>query len=147
MGRSWRQSPSALQPIQRWEGSMKRILVAVACGMSLVACAGSKGDAGPQGEPGEAGPKGDPGPAGEAGPPGPQGSSADGGATVAPASLSGAARHGLELAAPLHLSLAGKTPADLEKIGYGSELVNAVRACHDSQPPALPQPHGPAAIH
>src|SRR5260221_2930650 len=126
---------------------MKRILVALVCGTGLVACSGDKGDAGAKGDPGEAGPKGGPGPAGPAGPQGPAGGGQDSGSQVGTAGLSGAARHGLELASPLHLSLAGKSPADLEKIGYGSYLVNAVGACNDCHQQIVPNPLGPPKVN
>ena len=49
------------------------LLLIVALVMSVVACQGTVGPAGPQGQPGIAGPPGSEGPGGVAGPPGPQG--------------------------------------------------------------------------
>src|SRR5690242_15355738 len=102
---------------------MKHALLALTCSFSLVACSGDKGDKGDKGDPGAAGPAGEAGPPGPQGPAGGQADAGDGGGmTVNPEGLSPAARKGLELAAPLRMSLAGKTAADLEKIGYGSYL-------------------------
>jgi hypothetical protein len=115
-----------------------------------MACSGEKGD---QGDPGA---KGDPGPAGEAGPQGPQGpagpqaeggTATEGGAPVNVEGLTPAARRGLELAAPLHVALAGKTAAELEKIGYGSYLVNAVGACNDCHQQIVPNTMGPPKVN
>jgi hypothetical protein len=61
--------------------------------------------------------------------------------------LSPAARKGLELAAPLHVALDGKSTADLEKIGYGSYLVNAVAACNDCHQQIVPNTMGPPKIN
>jgi hypothetical protein len=124
----------------------------MACGMALAAagCTGSKGDKGPQGDAGPAGPPGEAGPPGPAGPPGTS-ASIDGGDAAqdvptdmapAPGELTAAARLGLELAAPLQLPLAGRTTADLEAIGYGSYLVNAVAACNDCHQQVVPGADG-----
>jgi hypothetical protein len=67
--------------------------------------------------------------------------------TVNPEGLSPAARKGLELAAPLRMSLAGKTTTELEKIGYGSYLVNAVGACNDCHQQIVPSTMGPPTIN
>jgi hypothetical protein len=124
---------------------MRRLLLAMACGAAVAAAGGCKGDKGD---------KGPPGPAGEAGPPGPPGGSAvvDAGdaaqdLAAAPGELTTAARLGLELAAPLHLPLAGRTTADLEAIGYGSYLVNAVAACNDCHQQVVPGDGGPPTIN
>src|SRR5689334_9399901 len=92
----------------------------------MLAAAGCTGGKGPKGDKGDPGPQGDAGPQGPMGPPGPGASDAavD---SAAPGldQLTPEARHGLDLAAPLHLALDGKTTDQLEMIGYGSYLVNA----------------------
>jgi hypothetical protein len=130
---------------------MRTLWVTLACGMALAAggCKGDKGDKGPQGDAGPPGPTGPAGPAGEAGPPGSPGTSGSTDAAdapqdvaAAPGELSVAARKGLELAAPLHVALAGKSTAELEAIGYGSYLVNAVGGCNDCHQQVVPGADG-----
>jgi hypothetical protein len=119
---------------------------------AVAACTGDQGPTGPAGAPGATGPQGGQGPAGpagEAGPPGMPGTTGngdgganDGGGTEAgtptgPVVLSSRATKGLQIAAKkgIALSLAGQTDAQLEVIGQGSYLVNAVSGCggcHDA---------------
>jgi hypothetical protein len=136
---------------------MTKLWLTLTCGAAVaVAVAGCKGDTGAQGPPGEAGP---PGPQGPAGPPGGTGvtdggdaaidapgaaDSADAPLDLAPVTgqISVAASKGLELAAPLNLPLAGLSLAELESIGYGSYLVNAVGACNDCHQNVVPGADG-----
>jgi hypothetical protein len=131
---------------------MKRLGLTLTCGVALLvgACKGDKGDKGP---PGDAGPPGPPGEAGPPGPPGPPGGSTDASGDVAldmPAAageLTPAALRGLELSAPLHIALAGRSVAELEAIGYGSYLVNAVGGCNDCHQNVVPTDGGPPKIN
>jgi hypothetical protein len=132
---------------------MKRLWLTMTCGVALLA-GGCKGDKGDKGDPGPRGDAGPPGEAGPQGPAGPPGTSAAVDAPVdapdapaAPGELTLAARHGLELAAPLHMALAGRTTAELEAIGYGSYLVNAVAACNDCHQEVVPSTMGPPKIN
>lgn len=109
---------------------MNRVLIA-ALSLACLACTveGPEGPIGPAGPPGVSGSKGPTGPAGDAGPEGPAG--APGAFLV----LSERARRGLEIA-PVQLTLAGLTAAQLERVGAGSYLVNAVAdcgTCHDAR--------------
>jgi hypothetical protein len=96
---------------------------------------GAQGDAGPAGPQGPQGPQG----------PGPSDAAVDGGLPNID-QLTPEARHGLELAAPLGLSLNGKTTGQLESIGYGSYLVNAVAACNDCHQQVVPGTAGPPSF-
>ena len=99
------------------------------------ACSGSDGADGAAGAPGTAGAPGSVGPSGAAGAPG---SGTEGGASADASpfllALSERAQRGLEIA-PVPLSLAGKTAAQIEQIGIGSYLVNAAAACGDCHTP------------
>ncbi len=125
------------------------ILLAAACGSTgAQGPAGPAGEAGAPGPAGEAGPPGTSGTNGEAGATGTQGppgagaeggSVSDGGAGLEIVLLSARAQQGFAIAPPgvSGLSLAGKTPAQLEQIGLGSYIVNAQASCgdcHNSQP-------------
>ncbi|MBL8952096.1 MAG: hypothetical protein JNK82_15030 [Myxococcaceae bacterium] len=108
---------------------MRRAAIAVL----LAACTveGPEGPIGPAGPPGVSGSKGPAGPAGDAGPPG------TAGAFVV---VSERAKRGLDIS-PVPLSLEGLTDAQIERVGYGSYLVNAVAdcaACHGRPKPAGP---------
>lgn len=85
---------------------------------------GPAGEAGPQGATGEAGPQGAVGPAGEAGAPG------------AALVVSDTAKQGLSIS-PVAVNMTGLTSAQLEMVGEGSYLVNALgdcAGCHGSSP-------------
>lgn len=89
---------------------------------------GPEGPIGPAGPPGVSGGKGPAGPAGDAGPQGPAG--APGAFLV----LSERAKRGFDIA-PVPLVLEGLSAAQLERVGAGSYLVNAVADCgncHDA---------------
>jgi hypothetical protein len=100
---------------------------------------GAPGSAGPSGTPGTAGTTGPMGPAGSAGPTGtagptgsvgPTGSAGPMGSAGPAVSLTPAAAKGLAIA-PVALNLAGKTADQIEQIGYGSYIVNAMVGCGD----------------
>jgi hypothetical protein len=100
---------------------------------------GDKGDPGAKGDTGDKGATGDAGPEGKTGPQGPQGAKGDTG-DAGPAGesfvLSERAARGLELS-PVAPNIQGKTSADVERIGIGSYLINAVAdcgGCHTTQP-------------
>lgn len=101
--------------------------------LALVLCVGCtvegpEGPIGPSGPPGVSGARGPTGPAGDAGPQGPAGTP---GAFLV---LSERAKRGLDLA-PVPLTLEGLSAAQLERVGAGSYLVNAVAdcgECHDA---------------
>ena len=117
----------------------------------LAACSGDKGSTGPAGAagpaveagvpgapgaPGPAGEAGAPGAPGEAGPPGPPGEAGPPGPAVV---ISEAARHGLTIA-PVPLTLTGLTSSQLELVGNGSYIVNALAdcaSCHGAAPAYL----------
>ncbi|MGH7438865.1 MAG: hypothetical protein ACRENE_24525, partial [Polyangiaceae bacterium] len=117
--------------------------VLVASGAVAAACGGSQG---PEGPPGPAGPPGDAGltgsqgsqgAAGEGGARGTTGGSGEAGSQGAtgeagppdmPIIISDTAKLGLEIA-PVALQLAGRDSDQLELIGTGSYLVNAVADC------------------
>ena len=86
---------------------------------------GATGEAGPPGAPGAPGEAGAQGPAGEAGPPGPV------------VVVSVAAKQGLSIA-PVPLKLAGLTSNQVELVGNGSYIVNALADCPNCHgaPPA-----------
>jgi hypothetical protein len=91
------------------------------------------GAPGPQGPPGEAGAQGL---AGEAGSPGPAGEAGPPGAAVI---ISDTAKQGLAIA-PVALNTAGLTSAQLERVGNGSYIVNALTdcpSCHGGAPAYL----------
>lgn len=118
-----------------------------AWGLALViAGCGSKGDEGAQGPGGEQGGSGTPGasgsvgPKGEQGPAGPQGGKGDTGANGAtgatgaagdpgaPTVISERAKRGLDIS-PVPISLAGRSADEIERIGIGSYIANAVVGC------------------
>jgi len=106
-------------------------LLALALPLVLLNCGGDDGAAGAAGANGPAGAAGTAGPAGPAGP---SGGGVDGGPNASGVVVvSDRARIGLNLA-PVKLDLSGKTSAQIEAIGYGSYLVNAIAdctSCHD----------------
>jgi hypothetical protein len=132
----------------RWVGAAL-LAGAVATGAAL-ACSGqtgpaglegsmgSPGGSGSQGPMGSAGPMGSTGAAGEAGASGPMGAAGtpgspgqngvlgDGGPVI----VSETAQVGLNIS-PVPLALAGMNSADIEAVGEGSYLVNAVAGCGD----------------
>jgi len=106
-------------------------LVTFAVVLVLAGCTveGPEGPIGPAGPPGVSGSKGPPGAQGDAGPPG---------AAGAFVVVSERAKRGLDLS-PVPVSLAGLTDAQIERVGHGSYLVNAVAdcaACHGRPKPA-----------
>ena len=111
-------------------------------GVSLaIACTGSQGPAGPAGPSGEAGSPGAPGEtgapgaSGSAGPEGPAGLPGEAGPPGAAIVISSGAQLGLDIS-PVALSLSGLTGAQIEAIGNGSYLVNALgdcTSCHTTQ--------------
>lgn len=109
---------------------MKRAVMALVVAACLgCTVEGPEGPIGPAGPPGVSGGKGPVGPQGDAGAQGPPGAP---GAFIV---LSERARRGLEVA-PVKLTLEGLTSAQVERVGAGSYLVNAVAdcgACHDAQ--------------
>src|SRR5439155_2725149 len=113
-------------------------LGAVVAGSMIAACSGDTGPAGPAGAAGATGPAGANGTPGATGPAGPSGPGVDsgtgeGGTSTGPVVLSSRATKGLQIASDLGVTLAlgGKTNAQLEQIGQGSYLVNAVTGCND----------------
>jgi hypothetical protein len=123
--------------------------------LAAAGCSGSqgpKGDPGPRGTQGDAGPRGPQGAQGDAGPQGPQGPQGLPGSGTSDAAVDSStanldqltpeARHGLDLAAPLHIALDGKSSDQLEMIGYGSYLVNAVGGCNDCHQQVVPSTTG-----
>jgi hypothetical protein len=104
--------------------------------------AGAGGEAGGQGAAGEAGAGGQQGPAGEAGSQGPageagaQGPAGEAGPVVV---VSEAAKKGLDIT-PVAVNLTGLTSAQIEMVGNGSYIVNAVAdcgGCHGGAPKFL----------
>jgi hypothetical protein len=97
---------------------------------------GSPGEAGPPGLAGEAGPAGPVGEAGPAGPVGDAGPAGPPGEAGASILISAAAKQGLDIS-PVPLNLAGLTAAQIELVGGGSYIVNALAdcpACHGAAP-------------
>ncbi|MGH7439385.1 MAG: hypothetical protein ACRENE_27165 [Polyangiaceae bacterium] len=95
--------------------------------------AGPAGEAGAQGPAGEAGAQGD---TGDAGPQGIQGAQGDAGATGASLVISDTAKQGISIS-PVPINTNGLTSSQLEMIGEGSYLVNALgdcAGCHGSAP-------------
>ncbi len=109
-------------------------LTGVASAFLIPACSGDPGAAG---APGAAGSVGAPGPSGSGGPNGAQG---DGGTTTVVV-LSARAKAGLD-ASPVPINIAGLGSAAVEKLGYGSYLVNALGHCNDchASTDAVPKP-------
>jgi hypothetical protein len=114
-------------------------LVLASLSGAIWACSGDNGAAGPPGAQGQTGatgpagsgatgPSGSPGSAGATGEGGAPGANGEGGAP-GPV-ISNGAKHGLDIA-PVALDLAGKSAAELEMIGHGSYIVNAIGACGD----------------
>ncbi len=97
---------------------------------------GIPGEAGPPGPAGEAGPAGPAGEAGPAGPAGEAGLAGPAGEAGATTLISAAAKQGLDIS-PVPLNLAGLTAAQIELVGGGSYIVNALAdcpACHGAAP-------------
>ncbi|MBK8011917.1 MAG: cytochrome C [Deltaproteobacteria bacterium] len=97
---------------------------------------GATGAAGQDGLPGAMGPAGEPGEPGEPGQPGQPGEPGPRGPAIV---LSTMAMRGLEIS-PVPLSTSTVTGEVLEKIAYGSYLVNAVAGCNDCH--LTPSPGG-----
>jgi len=101
---------------------------------ALGACgSGSQGPAGPPGKDGQNGQTGPAGSAGAAGQPGKQGPPGEAGASIV---ISETAKHGLDIS-PVPVNLAGLTGDQIEAVGQGSYLVNAIgdcTGCHTSDP-------------
>lgn len=92
--------------------------------LSLVAaCSGSQGATGPAGENGEAGA---PGPKGTTGAKGPAGPAGEAGAAII---ISALAKQGLDIS-PVAVDLSGLSSDQVEQVGQGSYLVNAVGDCN-----------------
>jgi hypothetical protein len=115
-----------------------RGLAALVASAAIAACSGDQGPAGPPGPAGEAGPPGTPGLAGEAGAPGPAGSAGPAGEAGPPGPageagpaliISSLVKHGLDIS-PVAVKVAGLTADQLEMIGNGSYLVNAMGDCN-----------------
>jgi len=85
------------------------------------ACTGSTGPQGPQGPDG---------PQGSAGPQGPAGSDGANGSNGNDIIISDTAKHGLDIS-PVAIDTTGMTATQIEAIGQGSYLVNAVGGCAD----------------
>lgn len=98
---------------------------------------GSPGATGSPGAPGSPGPAGEAGAPGEAGPPGDAGAQGDTGPVVV---LTARAKKGLDIS-PFPVKLDGLTGDQIEAIGYGSYLVNAIADCNGCH--ALQSPSGP----
>jgi hypothetical protein len=117
--------------------------VGVAAGVAaFVACSGDTGPTGPAGGIGASGATGQGGTTGPTGPTGPHGTtgatgpSSDGGSTGGTVILSERAKHGLDIS-PVPLTLDGLTGDQIEQIGQGSYLVNAMAdctGCHTANP-------------
>ncbi len=110
---------------------MKRLVLlglALACASGIaLACSGSDGS---NGAPGAAGTNGGNGTAGAGGAAGAAGSAGEAGAPGPTIVISARAKHGLDIS-PVPLSLGGLTGDQIERIGQGSYLVNAVAGCGD----------------
>jgi len=114
-------------------------LVLVGAFTALAACTGSQGAAGAPGAEGEAGAPGapgtagTPGAAGAAGAAGPAGEAGPQGASVV---VSATANQGLNIA-PVPLNLTGLSSSQIEMVGNGSYIVNALAdcpSCHGGAP-------------
>jgi hypothetical protein len=117
---------------------LKTSFLVTAISLALVAACGGDGAAGLAGAAGAAGPSGSAGAAGAAGATGAPGlglSDGDGGLLIL--TLSERARRGLEIS-PVPLALAGKTAAQIEEIGNGSYLANALAECTSCHTPPGP---------
>jgi hypothetical protein len=88
---------------------------------------GATGANGTNGSNGATGANGTNGASGEAGAPGPTGPAGDAGATIV---ISSTAKHGLDIS-PVAVNLAGMTGDQIELVGEGSYLVNAIASCGD----------------
>jgi hypothetical protein len=137
---------------KRWMTAGAVILAGAFAG--LAACSGSTGATGPEGPPGppgEAGApgaQGAPGPAGEAGAPGSPGApgeagargpAGEAGATGPVVVVSEASKQGLSIA-PVPLNLTGLDSDQVELVGNGSYIVNALAdcpSCHGAAPAYL----------
>lgn len=107
-------------------------LASIVSAGALWACSGNDGAPGAAGQPGAAGAAGAAGPAGPAGM-AQTGATGDAGSTIV---VSETAKHGLAIS-PVPVSLAGLTGDQIEEVGQGSYLVNAIgdcTGCHTSDP-------------
>jgi hypothetical protein len=106
------------------------VAVAVACGGGSDGANGTNGEAGAAGQQGS---KGDPGgsaSAGMTGMTGPQGPAGEAGTPGPIIVVSESAKRGLDIS-PVAVNLNGLTGAQIEQVGQGSYLVNAVIGCSD----------------
>ena len=92
------------------------------------ACTGDTGPQGPQGPQGPAGSNGTNGTDGQNGQNGQNGMNGSNGTNGSDIIISDRAKHGLDIA-PVTLDLTNKTAAELEAIGQGSYILNAVGDC------------------
>ncbi|HVY45867.1 MAG TPA: hypothetical protein VHB21_08315 [Minicystis sp.] len=111
------------------------MVVGVGLALAVAACSGADGKdgaQGKQGEPGPAGQNGQPGQNGQNGQNGQQGPKGDKGDQGDPGTpgLSAIASQGLAIS-PVAVDLTGLTGDQIEHVGRGSYLVNAVAACND----------------
>jgi hypothetical protein len=126
-------------------------IVGLGAFVGLAACTGSQGAAGANGEAGAPGPSGATGPAGAAGPAGTTGTAGPAGTAGAtgPAGEAGpagaaivvstTAKQGLDIA-PVALNLTGLSSDQVEMVGNGSYIVNALTdcaGCHGGPPAYL----------
>jgi hypothetical protein len=107
----------------------------IAGGAALGACGGTgaQGAAGQNGEAGAPGPAGSAGATGQPGATGKQGPPGEAGASIV---ISETAKHGLDIS-PVPVDLSGLTGDQIEAVGQGSYLVNAIAdctGCHTSDP-------------
>jgi hypothetical protein len=110
--------------------------IAVIAGIAALGACGGSGSQGPAGANGEAGAPGTPGTAGPTGSTGPQGPPGPPGEAGASIIISATAKHGLDIS-PVPLNLVGLTGDQIEQVGQGSYIVNAIAdcgGCHTSDP-------------
>jgi len=118
----------------------------IAVPLLIGGCSGQDGAPGPAGETGAKGDPGTPGVTGEPGDPGTPGTQGDPGIPGAPGTpggtvvLSARAKHGLDIA-PVPLSLDGLTGDQIELVGLGSYVANAIADCNGCH--FTPNPSGP----
>jgi hypothetical protein len=113
--------------------------VVVGAFAGLSACSGSQGAAGSTGSAGENGEAGAPGAMGTPGEAGAQGAAGEAGPPGQPVIVSAAAKQGLDIA-PVPLSLTGLSSNQIEMVGNGSYIVNALTdcaSCHGAAPAYL----------
>ncbi len=106
----------------------------------LAGCTGSKGDPGAMGAMGLPGMDGTNGMDGMDGMNGMDGANGANGTNGNDIILSSKAKHGLDIS-PVAVNLTGRSAADIEQIGRGSYLVNAVGSCADCHSPDADSTH------